>query len=156
MGIIEEDYLLRLINQIVQIIMQSRTIAEDVEHPRPLESAQQLEEAISDLVGVDADTLLALSPRSLAEFINFLELDQDTLHILANMLALEASYLAADASSDNATSALRLQQAQRIAGTYNLVLDEDPTSLSWLEPYGRRIGTPINPVGEDEGEAPTE
>ena len=156
MGIIEEDYLLRLINQIVQIIMQSRTIAEDVEHPQPLESAQQLEEAISDLVGVDADTLLALSPRSLAEFINFLELDQDTLHILANMLALEASYLAADASGDNATSALRLQQAQRIAGTYNLELDEDPTSLAWLEPYGRRIGTPINPAGEDEGKAPTE
>lgn len=150
MGIIEEDYLLCVITQIVQIIMQSKIIAEDREHPKPLEATKMLENTISDLVGIDADTLLELSPRSLADFVNFLDLDRDTLHIFVNILALEASYLNSQSAGNKALSTLRLQQAQHIANTYNLELAKKPESLIWLESYGRRVGVPPSIKDEEE------
>ena len=117
----ENDYLMRMIMQLIEAIQRSINMAKNNEDPAA--SAQMLEDAIGAATELDGGVLLALSPDSIAEILGVSGTDPQVAEYVGRTLYLESSYLAQAGARDLAL--LRAEQALALADAYNFSLDED-------------------------------
>lgn len=110
----ERDYLLKLFTDLAQAIMRSLHVVKEERDPQS--AADMLDMAIGDAVGLDASTLLALAPGSIAQIMQVSGTDPAVTEYVARSMMLSASYRA-DAG-ETEISMLRRQQALAIAEAY--------------------------------------
>lgn len=110
----ERDYLLKLFTDLAQAIMRSLHVV--TEERDPQSAADMLDVAIGDAVGIDAATLLSLSPESIAQIMQVSGTDPGVTEYVARSMMLSASYRAS--AGEAGLSELRAQQAQAVASAY--------------------------------------
>lgn len=117
----ENDYLMRMIMQLIEAIQRSINMARNNEDPSA--SAQMLEDAIGAATELDGGVLLSLSPDSIADILQVSGTDPQVVEYVGRSLFLESSYLAQAGKTELAT--LRAEQALALAEYYNFSLDEE-------------------------------
>lgn len=110
----ERDYLLKLFTDLAQAIMRSLHVVQEDKDPQS--AADMLDMAIGDAVGLDAPTLLALAPESIAQIMQVSGTDPGVTEYVARSMMLSASYRADAGEAE--LSQLRQRQAQAIADAY--------------------------------------
>ncbi len=125
---LHRDYLLDLIEQFVSTISHSlvRAILQ-----RDLDSALEVEEAIAELVQLDPETAMALSPESLVVMMQL----SGTGDAVASYAAYALNRLADsyEQMGDAATAAARREQALAIAEAFGGDVNQIPEELRDLE-----------------------
>ena len=134
---IEQDYLLRLIAQLIQAILHAMRVAgrraDDMQEdfageaegegaasatPDPLGAAELLETAFGECIEMDASTLLLLAPESFAGVLQISGVDSQLVPHLVRCLELEAEFL--EEGGIPTRAALRRAQADALALLYGL------------------------------------
>lgn len=125
---LHRDYLLEVIQQFVSTVSRSlvRALLE-----RDMDAAREVEDAVSELVQLDPETAMALSPESLVTMMMLSGTGDAVagyagyaLARLAEAYRREGEYELAD---------MRQAQAEAIADAFNASLDEIPEELRDLE-----------------------
>lgn len=117
----ENDYLMRMIMQLIEAIQRSINMARNNEDPAA--SAQMLEDAIGAATELDGGVLLSLSPDSIAEILEVSGTDPAVVEYVGRSLYLESTYLAQAGKMELAT--LRAEQALALGEAYDFSLDEE-------------------------------
>lgn len=120
---LQRDYLVQLIQQFIQAIINSRIAAKH----DPLSAAESLETAIGAATDIDGATLLSLGPESIAAVMQLSGVDPRVAGYIAHSLKLEADYLRQAGTFDLAE--LRMGQAQSVADMFGFDLSEVPSEL---------------------------
>ena len=120
---LQRDYLMQMIQQFIQAIINSRATAQR----NPQEAADSLENAIGQATDIDGTTLLSLGPESIASVMQLSGVDPRVAGYIAYSLQLEANYLR---QAHNTTLAdVRQQQAQAIAEVFMCDISEVEAEL---------------------------
>ncbi|MCH4221084.1 MAG: hypothetical protein LKF76_04030 [Eggerthellaceae bacterium] len=117
----EQDYLMRMILQLVAAIRQSMEKAGGEDHD-PAAAAELIEAGIASATELDGSVLLSLAPGSIASILQVTGTDPHVVEYVGRSLLLESSYLHETGSNDKAD--LRAQQARALAHSYGFDLDE--------------------------------
>lgn len=120
---LQRDYLMQMIQQFIQAIINSRTTVQR----NPQEAADSLENAIGQATDIDGATLLSLGPESIASVMQLSGVDPRVAGYIAYSLQLEADYL--HQTGNVALADLRQQQAQAVAETFMCDMDEVERSM---------------------------
>ena len=135
---IEQDYLMRLIAQLIRAILHALALAgrraEDVAedlvsadgegleppaaNPDPLGAADLLEVAFGECIDMDASTIFLLAPESFAGVLHISGVDAQLVPHLVRCLELEADFL--DQGGMAAKATLRRGQADALALVYGV------------------------------------
>jgi hypothetical protein len=117
---LQQDYLMRMILQLIEAIMKSlETARGDAADPQA--SADLLEAAIGTATDIDGGVLLSLEPESVVNILQVSGTDPRVVEYVGRSLFLESSYL--DEASKSELAALRAAQAQALAHAYGFDLD---------------------------------
>ncbi len=117
----EQDYLMRMILQLVQAIARSMEKADGDEDPSA--AADLLEEAVGTVTELDGSVLLSLAPDSIASILSVSGTDPGVVEYVARTLHLESDYL--DRAGRCEKAQLREAQARALASAYGFDLDEE-------------------------------
>ena len=125
---LHRDYLLEVINQFVTSI--SRALARALLE-RDFEAAGEVEEAVADLMQLDADTAMALAPDSLVTMMML----SGTGDAVAGYAAYALNRLgeAYENMGEVDLAEVRREQAQAIADAFGANVDEIPEELLELD-----------------------
>ena len=110
----EQDYLMRIIAQLMGAIRRSMERAGGDENPEG--AAQLLDLAVGDATDLDGEALLSLAPESLAGILSVSGVDPILTEHIARTLMLAARYYG-EAGNDEA-AALRSAQASAVAAAF--------------------------------------
>lgn len=128
----EQDYLMRMIMQLIEGIQRSMEKG-DGDEEDPAAAADMLEGAIGAAVDMDGGVLLSLSPDSIAGILHATGTDEGVSEYVGRSLYLESSYLADAGNSELAN--LRLEQARALARAYGFSLDEQEGSRAAMHDF---------------------
>ena len=117
----QNDYLMRMIMQLIEAIARSMQIAKDKEDPQG--AAQMLEDLVAHATNLDGGVLLSLTPESIASIISVSNTDPRVVEFVGRSLFLESSYLRQ--AGKNSLADLREDQAYALADAYGFSLDEE-------------------------------
>ena len=134
---LQRDYLVKLFSNLAQAIR--RTIFNEKDDPRG--SAETLEQALTNATEIDGETLLSLSPESMASILQVTGTDPRVCGYVAHTLQLESDYLVQ--AGEDELAKVRAAQARALAEVYNVDLDTTPSALNDL----------VNRYAGDEDEA---
>ncbi len=127
-AMLHRDYLLEVIDQFVSTVSRalSRALLE-----RDLDAAAEVEEAVAELIQLDPDTAMSLSPESLVVMMQL----SGTGDAVAGYAAYALNRLADayERSGDAGVAELRRGQAQAIASAFGADLDQIPEELREVE-----------------------
>lgn len=118
----EQDYLMRMILQLIEAIRRSLEEANGETHD-PAAAADMLEAAVGTATDIDGSVLLSLAPESIADILKVSGTDAGVAEYIGRSLYLESSYL--DDAHNDELSQLRHRQAQALAASYGFSLDEE-------------------------------
>ena len=125
---LHKDYLLEVIEQFVSSVSQAlaRALLQ-----RDLEAAEEVEEAVADLVQLDPETAMALAPESLVTMM----LLSGTGDSVAGYAAYALNRLgdAYDKMGEHDVAELRRDQAYAIAQSFGSDVNEIPEEFAELE-----------------------
>lgn len=124
---LQRDYLVQLISQFIQAILNSRTTSKH----DPQSAAEALETAIGAATDIDGATLLSLGPESIAAVMQLSGVDPRVAGYIAFSLKLESEYL--QQAGNYALAELRAGQAQSVAEIFGYDLSEVPAELGEAE-----------------------
>lgn len=125
---LHRDYLLDMIEQFVSTI--SHSLVRAILH-RDLDSALEVEDAIAELVQLDPDTAMALSPDSLVVMMQLSGTGDAVASYAAYALnRLGDSY---EQMGDATTAVARREQAHAIAAAFGADVNQIPEELRDLE-----------------------
>jgi hypothetical protein len=125
---LQRDYLMQMISQFIQAIIDSRKTAQK---KNPQLAADSLEDAIGNATDIDGATLLSLGPESIASVMQLSGVDPRVAGYIAYSLQLEAEYL--QEAGNSSLAALRQEQANAVAETFMLDLEQTPAELEEQE-----------------------
>ena len=125
----EQDYLMRMIFQLMNALRRSMDRAGGEEDPEG--AARLLDTALGDATDLDGAALLSLAPESLAGVLQVSGIDPHITEYLARSLWLSARYYG-DAGN-TALAELRAQQAEAVAAAYGHDLTAEDASDEALE-----------------------
>lgn len=125
---LERDYILMVLSEFVRMVMEALRLAHQDHTP---ESFEQVESAVSELVGLDSQTALALSPDTLVQVM--------VLSGIGSRVAGHAAYTLdrlADEYEDagfDEVAEVRRAQAEAIAESFGWDLNQVPEELIELD-----------------------
>ena len=125
---LERDYILMVLSEFVRMVMEALRLAHYDHTP---ESFEQVESAVSELVGLDPKTALTLSPDSLVQVM--------VLSGIGSTVAGHAAYTLdrlADEYEDagyDEVAEVRRAQAEAIAESFGCDLNQVPQELTELD-----------------------
>lgn len=125
----EQDYLMRIIAQLLGAIRRSMERAAGEDDPDG--AAQMLDAALGEATDLDGDALLSLAPDSLAQILQVSGVDPHVTEYLARSLLLSSRYYG-DAGHVE-VSALRRRQAFAVAEAFGHGLSDDAVADEELE-----------------------
>lgn len=125
---LQRDYLMQMISQFIQAIIDSRKTAQQ---KNPQLAADSLEDAIGNATDIDGATLLSLGPESIASVMQLSGVDPRVAGYIAYSLQLESEYL--QEAGNSSLAALRQEQANAVAETFMLDLEQTPAELEEQE-----------------------
>lgn len=117
----EQDYLMKMILQLVRALERSLTVRRDGEAD-PAREAEKLEDMVGMLLDADAHDLLTLAPESFATIAGITCVDQNSLEVVARTLALSALYLREAGFED--VSDIRMNQACAVGARVGIPAEE--------------------------------
>ena len=123
---LQRDYLVKMFTNLAQAIR--RTIFNEKDDPRG--SAETLEQALTNATEIDGETLLSLSPESMASILQVTGTDPRVCGYVAHTLMLESDYLVQ--AGENDLAKVRAAQARALADAYNVDLDTTEAALNDL------------------------
>lgn len=126
-----QDYLMRMILELVGAIRKSILMNDDEDDP--LAAAQLLEAALDGATEMDSSLLLSLEPRSLSAMLKMSAADPSLMTYVSRMLLLESRYL--EAAQSHSTARLRHDQAFAVAEAFGVPLSESDVEPSRLETF---------------------
>lgn len=118
---LQRDYLMRLIMQLVEAITRSMQRTAGKENPGL--AAEILDEAIGDAIELDGSVALGLAPASLASILAVSDTDPRVIEYVAHSLALSSQYWQEAGKED--MSSLRFAQALALADSYGFEIERD-------------------------------
>ena len=124
----EQDYLMRIIAQLLGAIRRSMERAAGEEDPDG--AARALDMALGDATDLDGEALLSLAPESLASVLQVSGVDPRVSEYIARSLLLASGYLGE--AGEHELAALRAVQARALAVAYDLDLPDTPEELALL------------------------
>ncbi len=132
---LQQDYLMRMILQLIEAIMKSlETARGDAADPQA--SADLLEAAIGTATDIDGGVLLSLEPESVVSILQVSGTDPHVVEYVGRSLFLESSYL--DEASKLELAALRAAQAQALAQAYGFDLDANVGAEAAMDAFLER------------------
>lgn len=115
----QQDYLMRYIQQFVEALVRSTTrVQEQQDHEG---AARMLDNAVGNAVELDPDVLLSLAPDSIAGMVNIMGVDERLVEYMARSLVLAGDYYGR--AGNEQLGVLRVQQGQALAAAYGIDLD---------------------------------
>lgn len=127
----EQDYLMRIIAQLLGGIRRSMERAAGEEDPDG--AARMLDMAIGDASDLDGEALLSLAPESMATILQVSGVDPHLTEHIARSLLLSSRYYGEAGNSEMAD--LRSSQARALAEAYGHELSDDAISDEELEAF---------------------
>ena len=127
----EQDYLMRVIAQLIGAIRRSMERASGEEDPDG--AARMLDMAVGDATDLDGEALLSLAPESLASILQVSGVDPHLIGHISRSLLLSSRYYDEAGNADMA--ALRASQAHALAAAYGYELSDDAASDGELEAF---------------------
>lgn len=118
----EQDYLMRMILQLIEAIQRSLEAANGERHD-PAAAADMLEAAVGTATDIDGSVLLSLAPDSISDILKVSGTDPGVAEYVGRSLYLESSFLTQAGNVELAD--VRLRQAQALAASYGFTLDEE-------------------------------
>ncbi|MDO4502407.1 MAG: hypothetical protein Q4D06_04410 [Coriobacteriia bacterium] len=115
----QQDYLMRYIQQFVEALMRSTTRIEEQEDYEG--AARSLDNAVGNAAEMDTDVLLGFAPESIASIVSVMGIDPRLVEYMARSLVLAGDYYGRAGDMD--TSILRVQQGQALADAFGIDLD---------------------------------
>lgn len=129
----EQDYLMKMIMQLVRALERSISVHKDGEVD-PAREAEKLEDMVGMLLDADAQDLLTLAPESFASIARITCVDGASLELVARTLALSALYIR-DAGMEE-LGEVRMQQACAVGASVGIPASElREDTLRSLEEY---------------------
>ncbi len=116
----EQDYLMRMILQLVEGIRRSMELSKQKNDPSA--AAEMLEATISQATEIDGSVLLSLAPESIADILQVSGTDPGVVEFVSRSMLLESEYL--DEAGDAGLARLRSAQAHALADSYGFSLDQ--------------------------------
>ena len=125
---LHRDYLLEVIEQFVSTV--SRALASALLE-RNFDAADEVEEAVADLMQLDRDTAMSLAPESLVTMMML----SGTGDAVAGYAAYALNRLGDvyDAAGDSELAQMRREQAEAVASAFGADLDQIPEELRPLQ-----------------------
>ncbi len=117
----EQDYLMRMILQLVEGIRRSLELSKGGEDPSS--AAEMLEATISQATEIDGSILLSLAPESIADILQVSGTDPAVVEFVGRSMLLESEYL--QQAGDTSTAQLRKSQAEALALSYGFSLGDE-------------------------------
>lgn len=142
----EQDYLMRMILQLVEAIRRSLEAANGTEHD-PAAAADMLEAAIGTATDIDGSVLLSLAPESISDILQVSGTDPGVAEYVGRSLYLESNYLREAGNDDLA--AIRISQAQALARSYGFSLHEEMGAEAAMDAFLEAEEQKRNQAGTD-------
>ena len=127
----EQDYLMRIIAQLMGAIRRSMERASGEEDPDG--AARMLDMAVGEATDLDGEALLSLAPESMATILQVSGVDPHLTEHIARSLLLSARYYGEAGDGDMA--ALRSNQAQALAAAFGPELPAEVVTDQELEAF---------------------
>lgn len=127
----EQDYLMRIIAQLMGAIRRSMERAAGEEDPDG--AARMLDMAVGEATDLDGEALLSLAPESMAAILQVSGVDPRLTESIARSLLLSSRYYAEAANDDMA--ALRSNQARALAAAFGHELPSEAMTDQELEAF---------------------
>lgn len=125
---LQRDYILELIEQFVRGVVESLRLAlSKVDPARAREATEEVEQAVSELVDLDAEVAMQLAPESLVTMMQLSGISDSVADYVAYTLSVLGH--AYDGMGDHTTAAMRRDQAQAVADAYGYDFAEPPAGL---------------------------
>lgn len=131
----EQDYLVRMLMQLIQGIRRSLELAKGGNDPKA--SADMIEATIGEATDIDGTVLLSLSPDSIASILQVSGTDPDVVEYVSRSLLLAADYL--DEAEDFSTAQLRREQGLALAGAYGIDVSSSASAIDGMESFASRL-----------------
>lgn len=128
---LEQDYLMRMILQLIDGIRRSLELSKGGEDPES--AAESLEATIGQATEIDGSVLLSLAPESIADILQVSGTDPAVVEFVGRSLLLEADYLLQ--AGDTSTAKLRADQAEALASAYGFSLGDVVSARSQMHEY---------------------
>lgn len=125
----EQDYLMRIIAQLLGAIRRSMERAAGEDDPDG--AAHLLDTALGDATELDGEALLSLAPESMAQVMQISGVDPHVTEYIARSLLLSSRYYAEAGNAE--ASALRQRQAFALAAAYGHSLTEEAVTDEEIE-----------------------
>lgn len=127
----EQDYLMRIIAQLMGAIRRSMERASGEEDPDG--AARMLDMAVGEATDLDGEALLSLAPKSMATILQVSGVDPHLTEHIARSLLLSARYYGE--AGDGEMAALRSNQAQALAAAFGHELPAEVVIDQELEAF---------------------
>ena len=116
----EQDYLMRMILQLVEGIRRSMELSKQKNDPSA--AAEMLEATIGQATDIDGTVLLSHAPESIADILQVSGTDPGVVEFVSRSMLLESQYLLE--AGDASMAQLRAAQARALADSYGFELGE--------------------------------
>lgn len=126
----EQDYLVRMLMQLVRGIMRNLELIKDDD---PKAAAELLEASIGEATELDGSVLLSLSPDSIADILQVSGTDPGVIEFVSRSLLLAASYL--QEAGEAQAAQLRYDQGMALAQAYGIDVTADQDAFQAFEGY---------------------
>ena len=127
---LQQDYIMRLILQLVAAMRRSMEKAGKENNPKV--AAEQIESSIGEVTEIDGDVLLSLAPESMASVLQVSGTDPRVAEYIARSLLLEAEYLCE--ADENEKAQIRKEQALALGEVFCVDVSlEKLTEEEWEE-----------------------
>ena len=130
---LEQDYILRLFQRLILGIQNAR----HRKNKDPRVAADMLEALISDAIGMNMQSMFALSGESFASVVHISGIDPRIVEFVVRSLMLESEYL--KEASLTSRASLREEQARALAKLYNIEIDEFSVNEDEIEEFCTKI-----------------
>ncbi len=127
----EQDYLMRIIAQLMGAIRRSMERASGEEDPDG--AARMLDMAVGEATDLDGEALLSLAPESMATVLQVSGVDPHLTEHIARSMLLSSRYYAEAGNGEMA--ALRSSQAQALAAAFGHELSLEAVTDQELEAF---------------------
>ncbi|MCI9262488.1 hypothetical protein [uncultured Adlercreutzia sp.] len=125
----EQDYLMRIIAQLLGAIRRSMERASGEDDPDG--AAQMLDAALGEATDLDGEALLSLAPESMAQVLQISGVDPHVTEYIARSLLLSSRYY--NEAGNAEAAALRHRQAFALADAFGHALSEESVSDEEIE-----------------------
>ena len=131
---LQQDYLVRMIMQLIDGIRQSYLRAKGDNDP--LTAAELLEVSLEGATEIDSNLLLSLDPETMVGMLQLSDIDETVVEYVSRSLLLSSVYYQQAEQAHIAT--LREHQAYALAGAYDIVLSPESIEENNMEAFFER------------------